>query len=433
MDRKARLLLIGPRAQRDALASALPDCEVQVAQHALEGLWQSGRQRFDHAFVSLSVGSKALRAVSSLRQVTPEMRIVVGCEPADEPIARRALDQGADDYVLEPVRREDLEQAFGVSRPRPLPAPVTEDTPGPTFEELTRLSEVLQNLGEGALATLDRLATLVQQGFDAQGVVIEFEDLACTVGDVEELVLEEIIRRHDRPVGRVGLARRTRGAYAANAAVRLGEYARLVEATIAQARDRARWRDLAWTDDLSTLHNRRYFEQTLDQLIERATAERLRLTVLLFDIDDFKSYNDRFGHDVGDRLIQEVALLLRRCTRERDVVVRYGGDEFAVVFWDAEKQRVPGSEHPQEPIELATRFCKAIADHNFQCLGSDAPGPVTISGGLACFPWNGHSRAQLMSAADEALLTAKRTGKNQIHLAGPTDEEPASPTAKPAE
>ena len=427
MSRKARLLLIGAPAHRDALASALPNCDVLVAEHALEGLWQSGRERFERAFVSLRVGSKALRTVSSLRQITPEMRIVVGCEPADEPIAHRALAEGADDYILEPIRREDVEQAFGVARPRPRAA--TDDLVGPSLEEITKLSEVLQKLSDGALATLDRLAELIRQVFDAQGVAIQVDDLACTTGDVGELVLEETIERDGKPVGQVALARRGRGAYAANAATRLTEYARLIETTVVQARERERWRDLAWTDDLSGLHNRRYFEQTLDQLIERATAERLRLTVLLFDIDDFKSYNDRYGHEVGDKLIQEVALLLRRCTRERDVVVRYGGDEFAVVFWDAERQRVPGSEHPQEPMELATRFCKAIAQHDFQCLGSGAPGPVTISGGLACFPWNGNSRDQLMNAADEALLTAKRTGKNQIHLAGKADGSPAGADA----
>jgi diguanylate cyclase (GGDEF)-like protein len=424
MGRKARLLLIGAREQREALATALPNCDVFVSEHALDGLWQSGQQQFERAFVSLSVGGKALRAVSSLRQITPDMRIVVGCEPADEPIARRALDQGADDYVLEPIRREDVEQAFGVARTRPLVA--NEDPLGPTLDEITKLSEVLRNLGDGALATLDRLATLLQQAFDAEGAAIQVDDLACTAGGAGELVLEETIRRNGRVIGRVALARRRQGAYGANAATRLSEYARLIEAATVQARERERWRTLAWTDDLSGLHNRRYFEQMLDKLIERATTERRRLTVLLFDIDGFKSYNDEFGHEVGDKLIQEVAVLLRRCTRERDVVVRYGGDEFAVVFWDAEKQRVPGSEHPQEPMELATRFCKAIAQHDFQCLGSDAPGPVTISGGLACFPWNGNTRERMMSAADEALLTAKRTGKNQIHLAGKANDEPAA-------
>lgn len=427
MGRKARLLLIGAPRQRDELAGALPDCDVLVAEHPLEGLWHSGQERFERAFVSLGVGGKVLRAVSNLRQITPDMRIVVGCEPADEPIARRALEQGADDYILEPIRREDVEQAFGLARSQPLPE--TEDQPGPTLDELTKLSEVLQRLGDGALATLDRLATLLQQAFDAEGAAIQIDDLACTAGDTGEFVLQESIRRRGRVVGRVALARRRRGAYGAGAAARLGEYARLIEAATLQARDRQRWRALAWTDDLSGLHNRRYFEQMLDKLIERAAAERLRLTVVLFDIDGFKSYNDEFGHDIGDKLIQEVAVLLRRCTRERDVVVRYGGDEFAVVFWDAEKQRVPGSEHPHEPIALATRFCKAIEQHDFQCLGTGAPGPLTISGGLACLPWNGNTREQLMSAADEALLTAKRTGKNQIHLAGKSDETPVDDAA----
>lgn len=424
MGRKTRLLLIGANTLRDTLRRALPNHDILVAEQALHGVWQAGQQGFDSAFVSLSVGSKALRAVSSLRQVCPEMRIVVGCDPADEPVARRALAEGADEYVLEPIRREDVESAFGVA-PTRLPPPTLTAT-GPSLQEIVDLSEVLRNLGDGPGATLDRLATLLQQAFDAVGAAIQLNDLACGAGDASELVLEEVIRRGGKPVGRVALARRRQGTYAADAAVRLAEYARLIEATLAQAHERQRWQDLALTDDLSHLHNRRYFEHVLDDLLRRAAEKRLRLTVLLFDIDDFKSYNDHFGHETGDKLIQEVADLLNHCTRQRDVIVRYGGDEFAVVFWDAEKQRVPGSEHPREPMELATRFRKRIAEHSFQCLGADAPGPVTISGGLACFPWNGSTREQLMAAADEALLTAKRTGKDRMHLAGKADEGSAS-------
>jgi diguanylate cyclase (GGDEF)-like protein len=425
MDRKARLLLIGTNALRDSLVHALPNCDVLVTEHALDGVWKSGQQHFDGALVSLGVGSKALRAVSSLRRIAPQLRIVVGCDPADEPIARRALAEGADEYVLEPLRERDVQAAFRMTSARPLP-PMRMATE-PSLQEIVKLSEVLRNLADGPPATLDRLATLLQQTFHAVGVAIDIDELACTVGDASELVLEEVIRRQDKPVGRVALARRTQGTYAGTAVTRLAEYARLIEATVAQARERERWRDLAWTDDLSGLHNRRYFERTLDELVQRAADKRLRLTVLLFDIDDFKSYNDRFGHETGDKLIQEVALLLRRCTREHDVVVRYGGDEFAVVFWDAEKPRVPGSEHPREPMQLATRFCKVIAQHNFECLGANAPGPITISGGLACFPWNGSRREDLMAAADEALLTAKRTGKNRIQLAGNAAKE-ASPS-----
>ena len=428
MGRKTKLLLIGANVCRDTLSSALPNCDVQYAEHALEGLWQSGHDNFDHAFVSLGIGNKALRAVNCLRKVSPGMRIVVGCGPAEEPLARQAIAEGADEYILEPIRREDVEQAFGLAPPPEMSAEINAS---PSLQEIVELSDVLKKLGEGVPATLERLANLLRQAFNAHGAVLQVGDHTCVAGETDELVLEEIIQENNQPIGRVALARRIHGTYTATSATRLAEYACLIAATVSQAQDRERWRDLAWTDDLSGLHNRRYFEQSLDQLIDKAADNRLRLTVLLFDIDGFKHYNDRYGHDVGDKLIQEVSLLLRRCTRQRDIVARYGGDEFAVVFWDAEKQRVPGSEHPHEPIELATRFCKAIALHEFQCLGSDAPGPVTISGGLACFPWNGHSRVELMTAADEALLTAKRIGKNRIQLAGRNDDQPDEPTAEP--
>jgi diguanylate cyclase (GGDEF)-like protein len=421
MERRARLLLIGAATLRDTLARALPGHELIVAEHPLGGVWKGGREAHDNVLVSLGVGSRALQVVSSLRRLSPEMRIIVSCTAPDEPLARRALSEGADDYILEPIRREDIQHAFHVTPTEPLPA--ARDPTGPSMEEIVKLGEVLRKLGDGVRPTLDRLAALLQETFDATGVTIQFDDMASSAGDASDPVLEEVIRHGETPIGRITLGRRARGTYAAGTAARLSEYARLIEATAAQARERQRWRQLAWTDDLSTLHNRRYFEHVVDELIEKATEKRLRVTVLLFDIDDFKSYNDAFGHETGDKLIQEVARLLKTCTRERDVVVRYGGDEFAVVFWDAEKQRVPGSEHPREPMALATRFCKAIAEHDFECLGSAAPGPVTISGGLACFPWNGRTREVLMAAADEALLAAKRTGKNCIHLAGSSDEE----------
>jgi diguanylate cyclase (GGDEF)-like protein len=425
MGHKPRLLVIGTPALRDALARVLPDYDLLISEHALDGVWKGGRQEIDGACVSLNIGTKALQAVRSLRQLAPRVRIVIACEAPDEPVARRALLQGADDYVLEPIRQADIETAFRVaSAAETSPAPGTTQLLAP---EIAQLRDVLDSLEDGSQAVLERLATLLQQTLDAAGVVIQVDDLTGAAGDVEQPVLEEVVYRGSKPVGRVALGRCRSGSYPAVTAGRLTDYARLIETIVAEARDREHWRYLAWHDDLSGLHNRRYFEQTLDELIQRAVEQRLRLTIVLFDIDDFKSYNDRFGHETGDQLIQEVAVLLKRCTREHDVVVRYGGDEFAVVFWDAEEQRVPGSEHPRQPMALATRFCKAIAEHDFQCLGTDAPGPITISGGLACFPWNGNTRAQLMSAADDALLAAKRTGKNIIYLAG---GEPAEPDAE---
>lgn len=428
MGRKTRLLLIGTPGLREVLGNALHNCEIQVAATPLEGLWQGGRAAFERAFVSLDSGNSALRAVAGLRQVAPKMRIVVGCRPADEPLARRALSEGADDYILEPIRREDVERAF--EEARAARRGTQPSTPlGSSAPDLLKLSEIVRHLGDGVEATLERFAGLAAAAFEAEGIIIEFEDLTAAVGKTADLVLEEPLRQNGKSIGRVGLARRSRGIYDADAAARLAGYARLIEAAVEQARQGDHWRELAWTDDLSGLRNRRYFEHALDDLVQHAAENRLRLTIFLLDIDGFKGYNDRYGHEVGDKLIQEVAILLRRCTRRQDVVARYGGDEFAVIFWDAEKQRVPGSEHPHEPIELAARFCKATAEHQFSCLGTGAPGPVTISGGLACFPWNGSTRTQLVAAADEALMRAKQTGKNRIQLAGSGDGADASPPA----
>jgi diguanylate cyclase (GGDEF)-like protein len=428
-----RLLVIGDAAYRDAVARALPWCSPIGADHPLAGVWQMGHQHFDAAVMSLSAGSGVLRALRCMRQLAPQTRLVVTCPAADEPNARQALERGADDYLIEPVTQEDLERALDLVVVAPAPAETP--APEPTVEEKIQFVDVIKNLSDGPQATLDRMAGLIQRTFEASSVTITIEELSSQVGPADEPVLQEPIRSQNATVGAITLGRRLHGSYSAAAAARLADYARLVEAVVTVARERAHWQDLAWTDDLSRLRNRRYFERRLDELIEQCTQQRLCLTLLLLDIDDFKTYNDRFGHETGDALIREVAFLLTRCCREQDVVARYGGDEFAVLLWDAEKPRVPGSRHPTDLAAFAERFLQVVSSHQFRCLGPDAPGPVTLSGGLASFPWDGRTREELLHAADEALLTAKRSGKNRIQLAGqPTSAQTKSqePTPPPA-
>ena len=299
------------------------------------------------------------------------------------------------------------------------------------MQEKAQFVDVLKNLAEGPQAALNRLAELLQQTFESRYVVIQINEFSASIGQPEETVLQEAIHSQGTSVGAVALGRSVQGSYGAAAAARLGDYARLIEAVVTVARDRTHWQNLAWSDDLSHLHNRRYFERRLDELLDECTRQRAQLTILLLDIDGFKHYNDRFGHDTGDALICEVASLLTSCSRESDIVARYGGDEFAVILWDAEKARIPGSKHPNDPLAFAERYRQAIRGHNYRCLGIEAPGEITVSGGLASFPWDGNSREQLLRAADEALLAAKRTGKNRIHLADTSGERQSAPT--PAE
>jgi len=206
---------------------------------------------------------------------------------------------------------------------------------------------------------------------------------------------------------------------------------------------------LATEDDLTGLKNRRYIMEFSRQIIEHARGENGQVTVLVFDIDNFKHYNDVYGHGTGDDILKQAAVLMRRCCRAHDVVARIGGDEFAVVFWDDPRggrqrtqdrdrktedrhpasglgpvtsdRRSASAGHPTEAIFIARRFVEELQKAELSALGGLGPagkGVLTISGGLATFPRDGRTNVELFQQADKALLEAKRSGKNRIYLVG---------------
>jgi diguanylate cyclase (GGDEF)-like protein len=200
---------------------------------------------------------------------------------------------------------------------------------------------------------------------------------------------------------------------------------------------------LATEDDLTGLKNRRYIREFTKQIIEYASMENGRVTLLVFDIDDFKKYNDTYGHTAGDEILKQVARLMKRCCRSHDVIGRIGGDEFAVVFWDdpsilkavieqskKSERRSIDSNHPQEAMLIAERFKSELEktpthfkNPNDTGLGPEAIGVLTISGGLASYPRDGSTVQELFEQADKALLEAKRSGKNRIYLVGKPQTE----------
>ncbi len=184
---------------------------------------------------------------------------------------------------------------------------------------------------------------------------------------------------------------------------------------------------LATTDDLTGLKNRRYIWEFARQIIEHARRTQGRVTLLVFDIDNFKHYNDVYGHLTGDEILRQAALLMRRCCRSHDVVGRIGGDEFAVVFWDdpnhtvaevEQERRSATADHPSEAISVAKRFQKEFGNADLRLLGPEGQGVLTISGGLASFPRDGSTVQELIERADLALREAKGSGKNRIYLVG---------------
>jgi len=175
-----------------------------------------------------------------------------------------------------------------------------------------------------------------------------------------------------------------------------------------------RLRDLAIRDGLTGAGNRRWFDAYLAWAIAEADRAGLAVTLLLFDIDDFKSFNDRHGHGAGDAILRETVRLLASVIRPDDVICRVGGDEFAVVFFDPAGSRAEGSRPPDDVLTVAQRFRDQIAHERFPKLGAEAPDRLTISGGLARYLEHGRTAGDLLRHADLAAGEAKRTGKNAI-------------------
>jgi diguanylate cyclase (GGDEF)-like protein len=184
---------------------------------------------------------------------------------------------------------------------------------------------------------------------------------------------------------------------------------------------------LATEDDLTGLKNRRYIWEFGKQILDYAEGETARVTLLVYDIDDFKHYNDVYGHPAGDKILKEAAILMRRCCRAHDVVGRIGGDVFVVIFWDDPQVNKPRTEterrsaqmeHPKEALLVAKRFQAELEKSELSFLGPSGRGVLTISGGLASYPRDGQTIERLFQKADDALLEAKRSGKNRIYLVG---------------
>ncbi len=137
---------------------------------------------------------------------------------------------------------------------------------------------------------------------------------------------------------------------------------------------------------------------------------------MVFDIDNFKSYNDRYGHEAGDQVLRETVDLLRSTIRRGDHVFRIGGDEFVVIFSDNDGPRTEHSSPPDSVEVIAYRFQEKVCELRFPQLGLDADGSLSISAGLATFPWDGLDGATLLRRADQLALESKRSGKNALRF-----------------
>jgi two-component system, cell cycle response regulator len=167
----------------------------------------------------------------------------------------------------------------------------------------------------------------------------------------------------------------------------------------------------AINDGLTGLYNRTYFMRFLEQEILRSNRQGYPIGLLMIDLDDFKQVNDTLGHLAGDKVLQDMARLLRNSVREIDLAARYGGEEFAVVFPYADSKGLH---------KAAVRVLSAIRAHSFFKDPHSSMGPMTASMGLALYPQHAASAAELIEAADTMLYEAKQSGKNRLRVFGDT-------------
>jgi diguanylate cyclase (GGDEF)-like protein len=183
-------------------------------------------------------------------------------------------------------------------------------------------------------------------------------------------------------------------------AVRLEIAGRIVNVHERLAHQNARLAELATTDELTRVKNRRQFREDLETHVSMSVRNGLPLSVIMLDVDRFKQYNDAFGHPAGDAVLQAVASILRAEVRDHDVVARYGGEEFVILLpsTGAEPARV-----------VAERLRAAFVAHSWPLR------PVSASFGVAtAFPQGPAAATTLIDQADEALYVSKRSGRNRV-------------------
>jgi len=437
-----RVLLIGDndRQLHAALLQVMPGATVTAVPGYFDGIAELSSNHYTAVFAAAEpIERRPEAAVRTLRHLVGDGRLLLFGHPTLEPLSRKMLEFGCDDYLVSPAAPGELLQVFGTPtlrlasqsagvEPSPLQAPVAAEPSKMSVLMGLSLSEILldamlKHTHDAPAAAIKQLNTALQP---TMHLIQSPEGAPAPSAPDGWLTLSVAVRGESTALGALHLLM-PRDEEESAARHFLSQLAHLL-GKLMQLQDRHnQLQKLAITDELTGLYNARYFKHFLSRILEKARAKRFPVTLLLFDIDNFKRYNDTYGHGVGDEILKQTAMLLKRCCRDHDLVARISGDEYAVVFWEKEGPRQPrqaaqapnASRLPSSLVPILERFRRLISSHDFPELGASGKGTLTISGGLAVFPYDAHNMESLIQAADHALMFgAKQQGKNCINLVG---------------
>ncbi len=453
----ARVLVVDDdRLTREIARDALGDrARVQVCESALAALEALRAEPADLVLSDLTMpGMDGLELLEQVRRSHPGTDFVLVTAHASVESAIQALRKGAADYLLKPVRPDEL----GVVVDRLLAR-------RRLFEENARLRDALRTVescgtlvrcldpGEVYAVALDLLLSTLgrKRGVAlfrrtsipmSDGVAFrgfsEHEARSLRVGLVEEKPIEteafaalelcasgplhDLLREIGAAAGTT-LVVPMRGRATESGVLWVFEDGRpFSESEIERARLIAAHGELAlhnaeryhqakeraFVDDVTEVYNARYLLQATTHEIQRAERYGREMCVLFLDLDRFKLVNDQYGHLVGSQTLRELSQVLLHCIRQVDTLARYGGDEFTILLTDTDVET---------GRKVAERIRRTVAETLFEG-GRDAPIRLTISIGVACYPDDSRDRDQLLDLADKAMYRAKSLGRNCVCVAG---------------
>jgi GGDEF domain-containing protein len=439
-----RVLVIGDGDHQvySALTQAIPAAQVRAVQTIFDAIAELSHEQYTTVLAAAEpMERRPEAAVRTLRELSGDSRLYLFGDPTLEPLSQKMMEFGCDDYLVTPVTAAELLEMFNASPMRlasAAPKVATADSKPANPDALWKgiplaqifLDALVKNSEKPVEASVKRINALLPPPMSLLVTPLDFPPPQVK-GDLSVVTHRPAgpVTQPNGPALAALALHLTLPATAdrAGAAVFLAQLSEQIgRVQVLQDRFNS-LQKLAITDDLTGMPNGRYFRHFLSKIIERAKVMRFPVTLFLFDIDNFKKYNDQYGHCVGDEILKQTATLMRRCVRDHDLVARISGDEFAVVFWEMEGPRQPRDPKtppapgrtPQETKEILNRFRRLLATHDYPGLGDQGKGTLTISGGIAVCPWDATDAAGLIEAADKQLMFgAKRSGRNSINLVG---------------
>jgi diguanylate cyclase (GGDEF)-like protein len=451
--------------------------DIQVVETLFDALCETGSANQGTPISAILMapppsGLDEQAVVDAFRRTAPDVRMIMLLPSEDAERAPRALAAGFNEALTLPTSLDRLQQAIdpryekvvrptdandveetspdqrpaGTERPRSIVEIVLEEACSRLEQETSASPEIEEPLlGEfstmGDIGDTDLIRALIE-GRHIENIAIEMIRTRTGIDSIE-LLLEK-----ERPAGdseggtprpgwtcvSIGTAEESFGFLASDRADEstLTPWSRWLRHWLILQHRHADFRRKAWTDELTGAGNRRALDQVLGQVITRARDARRAVTVMFFDIDNFKTYNDRFGHDAGDKVLRETVQLLRSVIRRGDHVFRVGGDEFVVIFApDPAGPRSACSSPPESIEQIASRFQHQVCSLQLPQIGLNAPGTLSISAGMATYPWDGREPDALLRMADELALESKRSGKNVITFGPAAGKDPDGDFPRP--